>query len=155
VVRTRVAKKNAFRIASLIRAMVLICPDGLFGSSAVQPHLQKYFHSRLTQITSRTAAVRCATISAAARWHRAHQVQRRGTNSCRYRCRQKSDWSLGCVWHSGLLLWCPAQASLAGGAGARPDHPINGQDTPSTTARLRGAFEGAFAHFGCRAAWLT
>jgi hypothetical protein len=26
-------------------------PDGLFGRSPVQPHLQKYFHFRLTQIS--------------------------------------------------------------------------------------------------------
>jgi hypothetical protein len=31
-------------------------PDGLFGSTRVQPHLKKYFGSRLTQITSRTPA---------------------------------------------------------------------------------------------------
>ena len=30
----------------------LICPTGCSGSSAVQPHLQKYFCSRATQITS-------------------------------------------------------------------------------------------------------
>jgi len=32
-------------------------PDGLFGDLAVQPSLQKYFGSRLTQITSISTAV--------------------------------------------------------------------------------------------------
>jgi len=32
-------------------------PDGLFGDLPVQPHLQKYFRSRLTQITSISLAV--------------------------------------------------------------------------------------------------
>src|SRR4030088_2951717 len=32
-------------------------PDGRFGSSAVQPYFQKYFHSRLTQIKTISLAV--------------------------------------------------------------------------------------------------
>src|SRR6266481_2583513 len=35
----------------------LILPDGLFCKSPVQPHLQKYFCSRLTQITSKSLTV--------------------------------------------------------------------------------------------------
>jgi hypothetical protein len=36
----------------LIRASVLICPDGQFVDSPVQPYFEKYLASRLTQITS-------------------------------------------------------------------------------------------------------
>jgi hypothetical protein len=32
-------------------------PDGLIGGPPVQPHLQKYFRSRLTQITSISPAI--------------------------------------------------------------------------------------------------
>ena len=34
-----------------------LLPDGQISRSAVQPHFQKYFHSRLTQITSISLAV--------------------------------------------------------------------------------------------------
>jgi hypothetical protein len=36
------------------------------------------------------------------------------------------DCGIGCLRHGVLpRLWRPLPASLAGGAGARPDHPIN------------------------------
>ena len=67
-----------------------------------------------------------ATIFAAARWRRAHRGPRRGTCSCRYRCRSRqSRYWVSETWRAPCL-WRPLPASLAGGAGARPDHPING-----------------------------
>src|SRR6266403_1248862 len=67
-----------------------------------------------------------ATTFAAARWRRAHRGPRRGTSSCRYRCRsRRSRYWLSETWRAPCL-WRPLPASLAGGAGARPDHPISG-----------------------------
>src|SRR6267142_2460234 len=66
-----------------------------------------------------------ATTFAAARWRRAHRGPRRGTSSCRYRCRsRRSRYWLSETWRAPCL-WRPLPASLAGGAGARPDHPIS------------------------------
>src|SRR6266478_43406 len=65
-----------------------------------------------------------ATTFAAARWRRAHRGPRRGTSSCRYRCRsRRSRYWVSETWRAPCL-WRPLPASLAGGAGARPDHPI-------------------------------
>src|ERR1700675_942391 len=70
-----------------------------------------------------------ATIFAAARWRRAHCGPRRGTSSCRYRCRsRRSRYWVSETWRAPCL-WCPLPASLAGGAGARPDHPISCHQT--------------------------
>jgi hypothetical protein len=67
-----------------------------------------------------------ATTFAAAQWRRAHLGPRRGTSSCRYRCRSRpSRYWVSETWRAPCL-WRPLPASLAGGAGARPDHPING-----------------------------
>jgi DNA repair protein RadD len=67
-----------------------------------------------------------ATTFAAARWRRAHRGPRRGTSSCRYRCRsRRSRYWVSETWRAPCL-WRPLPASLAGGAGARPDHPISG-----------------------------
>jgi hypothetical protein len=67
-----------------------------------------------------------ATTFAAARWRRAHRGPRRGTSSFRYRCRsRRSRYWVSETWRAPCL-WCPLTASLAGGAGARPDHPITG-----------------------------
>src|SRR5436305_1964557 len=67
------------------------------------------------------------TTSAAARWHRAHRGPRRGTNSCRYRCRsRRSLRGVSETWRAPCLER-PLPASRAGKAGARPDHPINGR----------------------------
>ncbi len=67
------------------------------------------------------------TTFAAARWRRAHRGPRRGTSSCRYRCRsRRSRYWVSETWRAPCL-WCPLPASLAGGAGARPDHPISRQ----------------------------
>ena len=41
----------------LLSRINLICPDGQISHSAVQSCFQKYFHSRLTQISSRPLAV--------------------------------------------------------------------------------------------------
>src|SRR5882757_4107662 len=67
-----------------------------------------------------------ATTFAAARWRRAHRGPRRGASSCRDRCRLRRSryWEPETSRAPGL--WRPLPASLAGGAGARPDHPING-----------------------------
>src|SRR6266478_5271417 len=66
-----------------------------------------------------------ATTFAAARWRRAHRGPRRGTSSCRYRCRsRRSQYWVSETWRAPCL-WRPLPASLAGGAGARPDHPIS------------------------------
>jgi len=49
----------------------------------------------------------------------------RGTSSCRYRCRsRRSPYWVSETWRAPCL-WRPLPASLAGGAGARPDHPIS------------------------------
>ena len=49
------------------------------------------------------------------------------TSSCRYLCRSRRLRSLSCrgTWPAPRL-WRPLPASNAGGAGARPDHPITG-----------------------------
>src|SRR5882762_5108532 len=66
-----------------------------------------------------------ATTFAAARWRRAHRGPRRGTSSCRDRCRsRRSQYWVSETWRAPCL-WRPLPASLAGGAGARPDHPIS------------------------------
>jgi hypothetical protein len=49
--------RNRLRGASRADLQLTDLPDGLAGKSAVQPHLQKYFRSRLTQISPRTPAV--------------------------------------------------------------------------------------------------
>src|SRR3981189_3070201 len=55
---------------------------------------------------------------------RAHRGPRRGMSSCRYRCRsRRSRYWVSETWRAPCL-WRPLPASLAGGAGARPDHPI-------------------------------
>src|SRR6266536_5938358 len=67
-----------------------------------------------------------ATTFAAARWRRAYRGPRRGTSSCRYRCRlRRSQYWVSETWRAPCL-WRPLPASVAGGAGARPDHPITG-----------------------------
>src|SRR5258708_3368942 len=82
-----------------------------------------------------------ATTFAAARWRRAHRGPRRGTSSCRYRCRsRRSRYWVSETWRAPCL-WCPSPASLAGGAGARPDHPIRRRLTASrelSPTRLQG-----------------
>src|SRR3984893_9784999 len=70
-----------------------------------------------------------ATTFAAARWRRAHCGPRRGTSSCRYRCRsRRSRYWVSETWRAPCL-WCPLPASLAGRAGARPGHPTSGLTT--------------------------
>src|ERR1700692_620826 len=60
-----------------------------------------------------------ATTFAAARWRPAHRGPRRGTSSCRYRCRsRRSRYWVSETWRAPCL-WRPLPASLAGGAGAR------------------------------------
>src|SRR6476469_335488 len=39
--------------------------------------------------------------------------------------------SVHCLGHGVLLVLTPLPASIAGGAGARPDHPINGRSAGS------------------------
>ena len=51
--------------------------------------------------------------------------QKCGTSSYRYRCRPRQSGRSAETWRAPRL-WRPWPASLAGGAGARPDHPING-----------------------------
>ena len=66
-----------------------------------------------------------ATTIAAARWRRAHRGLRRGTSSCEYRRRSRRFAVFG-VWDMACSLsLVPLPASLAGGVGARPDHPIS------------------------------
>src|SRR5450755_1884418 len=67
-----------------------------------------------------------ATTFAAARWRRAHRGPRRGTSSCRYQCRSRRLRYRVSETSRAPCLWRPLPASLADGAGARPDHPING-----------------------------
>ncbi len=55
--RRRSQNNRRYDEALLIRSRPSDLPDGLFGSPAVQPHLQKYFRSGLTQIRSITPAV--------------------------------------------------------------------------------------------------
>src|ERR1700690_764827 len=75
-----------------------------------------------------------ATIFAAAQWRRAHRGARGGTSSCRYRCRSRRlRYWVSETWRAPCL-WRPLPASLAGGAGARPDHPINGNGLRRTFA---------------------
>src|SRR6266702_5564720 len=81
-----------------------------------------------------------ATTFAAARWRRAHRGPRRGTRSCRYRCRsRRSQYWVSETWRAPCL-WRPLPASVAGGAGARPDHPITGpyMRLKQEPARMRG-----------------
>src|SRR5882724_7054316 len=79
-----------------------------------------------------------ATTFAAARWRRAHRGPRRGTSSCRYRCRsRRSRYWVSETWRAPCL-WRPLPASLAGGAGARPDHPINGHADDTREERRLG-----------------
>src|SRR5467141_4807007 len=63
----------------------------------------------------------------------AHDVER----VCRYRCRSRRlRYWLSETWRAPCL-WRPLPASLAGGAGARPDHPINGhQDFAISNSKL-------------------
>src|ERR1019366_4443346 len=62
---------------------------------------------------------------------------RRGTSSCQCRCRRRrSNAWVRLPWRAPCL-WCPAQASLVGGAGARPDHPISGLRSVPTGGRRR------------------
>jgi hypothetical protein len=68
-----------------------------------------------------------ATISVEAPSHPADRVPRRGTSSCQYRRRSqrlRSRW-IAERWRAPCLR-CPGPASVTGGAGARPDHPISG-----------------------------
>jgi hypothetical protein len=64
-----------------------------------------------------------ATTSDAVRLRRAGPGRPHGTSFCRYRCqRRKSTYSFAGTWRAPRL-WRPLPASIAGGAGARPDHP--------------------------------
>src|SRR5580704_11095154 len=46
------------------------------------------------------------------------------------------DRGIGCLRHGALLVFgAPCPASLAGGAGARPDHPINRLQPFGSSAR--------------------
>src|SRR4029077_1110904 len=66
-----------------------------------------------------------ATTSAEARLRHDHRAQRRGISSYRYQCRlRQSDSVLSQPWRAPCLGG-PGQL-IAGGAGARPDHPITG-----------------------------
>src|SRR5215831_14725621 len=67
-----------------------------------------------------------ATISAAARWHRADSGRRCGTSSYRYRCRLRRARCRASVTWRAPCLRCPLPAFAAGRAGARPDHSITG-----------------------------
>ena len=63
--------------------------------------------------------------SGAARLRHDHRAQRRGTSSYRYQCRLRQSHSvLSQPWRAPCL-GAPGQL-IAGGAGARPDHPITG-----------------------------
>src|SRR6266481_2140044 len=80
-----------------------------------------------------------ATTFAAARWRRAHRGPRRGTSSCRYQCRSRRlRYWLSETWRAPRL-WRPLPASLAGGAGARPDHRISGLQGERTGCAGMGA----------------
>ena len=59
-------------------------------------------------------------------WSRhGYRGQPRGTSSCRCRCRSRPSGRL-LSWAWACSCWCsPCPASTAGGAGARPDHPIS------------------------------
>src|SRR5229473_2080343 len=49
------------------------------------------------------------------------------------------DRGIGCLGHGVLLVFgAPCPASLAGGAGARPDHPISGHE-PVSSDELRSS----------------
>src|SRR5579872_2957384 len=64
--------------------------------------------------------------SAESRSHHADRALRRGMSSCQYRCRSRrlrSRW-IAETWRAPCLR-CPGPASVTGGAGARPDHPIS------------------------------
>jgi hypothetical protein len=82
---TRVTVRSAFHprtdiVSSIVRSADL--PDGLFGSSAVQPLFQKNFPSRLTQINSisldvpspRGALARSSRTRDGMRWTRQRQA---------------------------------------------------------------------------------
>src|SRR5882762_8109226 len=84
-----------------------------------------------------------ATTFAAARWRHAHRGPRRGTSSCRYRCRsRRSRYWLSETWRAPCL-WRPLPASLAGGAGARPDHPISGLSPSGWLTATAGPFSAS------------
>ncbi len=55
--------------------------------------------------------------------------------------RDKPDMTRTWYWVSETwrapCLWCPLPASLAGGAGARPDHPISGTGPQGVLNPLR------------------
>ena len=66
----------------------------------------------------------CATTSGAAQRRRDHQDRRCGTSSYQYQCRLRQSQSvLSQAWRAPCL-GAPGQL-IAGGAGARPDHPIS------------------------------
>jgi hypothetical protein len=65
-----------------------------------------------------------ATTFAAARWRRAHRGPRLGTSSCIDA--DYGDRGIGYLGHGVLLVFgAPSQHSIAGRAGAGPDHPIS------------------------------
>jgi hypothetical protein len=51
-------------------------------------------------------------------------------------CRVSVTWRAPC-------LWCPLPASVAGRAGARPDHPITGELDPSAGAAILRALRAS------------
>src|SRR5262249_49159707 len=91
-----------------------------------------------------------ATTSAAARSRHADPDPRCETSFCRYRYRSRrfQNW-IWLTWRTPRL-WCPLPASLAGGAGARPDHPISGRFGP---AQLLGASIDPVIYSGCNLGW--
>src|SRR5215510_10449955 len=84
-----------------------------------------------------------ATTSAAARSRHADPDPRCETSFCRYRYRSRrfQNW-IWLTWRTPRL-WCPLPASLAGGAGARPDHPISGHRDAFADRNLWNVGRGA------------
>src|SRR6476660_6883806 len=79
-----------------------------------------------------------------ARLRHDHRAQRRGTSSYRYQCRLRQSHSvLSQPWRAPCL-GAPGQL-IAGGAGARPDHPISGRRLASRAITTNALLDRDFS----------
>ena len=138
----RTSSSALHRLSNRLRISEVVLLSLRIGANVLRWHQSGIVTKRLNPATEmmcadagRSGTVACwravfppghATTSAAARLHRVDRGPQRETSSSRYRCRLRR-WRLELSWAwRAPCLWCPFPASITGGAGARPDHPISG-----------------------------